>query len=155
MSTGENIQFLRKREGFTQEGFAEQMGVSRQTISKWESDICFPEMEKMIQMCEMFHCNLDELVRGDVQVEATKDTTGYGKYDIKEYNKENVKDETKEGELKSAVNGCIMLTATIIFMIWSFVFQAWAISWIVFPIGGILCGFVTIILKLALKESNE
>ncbi len=77
MSTGENIQFLRKREGFTQEGFAEQMGVSRQTISKWESDSCFPEMEKLLQMCEMFHCNLDDLVRGDVQADAAADTAGY------------------------------------------------------------------------------
>ncbi len=77
MSTGENIQFLRKREGFTQEGFAEQMGVSRQTISKWESDSCFPEMEKLLQMCEMFRCNLDDLVRGDVQADVAADTAGY------------------------------------------------------------------------------
>ncbi|MBR6617387.1 MAG: helix-turn-helix transcriptional regulator [Oscillospiraceae bacterium] len=77
MSTGENIQFLRKREGFTQESFAEQMGVSRQTISKWESDSCFPEMEKLLQMCEMFHCNLDDLVRGNVQADVAEDTAGY------------------------------------------------------------------------------
>ncbi len=77
MSTGENIQYLRKREGFTQEGFAEQMGVSRQTISKWESDSCFPEMEKLLQMCEMFRCNLDDLVRGDVQADVAADTAGY------------------------------------------------------------------------------
>ncbi len=77
MSAGENIQYLRKREGFTQEGFAEQMGVSRQTISKWESDSCFPEMEKLLQMCEMFRCNLDDLVRGDVQADVAADTAGY------------------------------------------------------------------------------
>ncbi len=77
MSTGENIQFLRKREGFTQESFAEKMGVSRQTISKWESDGCFPEMEKLLQMCEMFRCNLDDLVRGDVQADVAADTAGY------------------------------------------------------------------------------
>lgn len=77
MSTGENIQFLRKRDGYTQESFAEQMGVSRQTISKWESDGCFPEMEKLLQMCEMFRCNLDDLVRGDVQADVAADTAGY------------------------------------------------------------------------------
>ncbi len=77
MTTGENIQFLRKRDGYTQESFAEQMGVSRQTISKWESDACFPEMDKLLLMCDMFRCKLDDLVRGDVQAEAAKDTAGY------------------------------------------------------------------------------
>ncbi len=80
MSTGENIQFLRKREGFTQESFAEKMGVSRQTISKWESDSCFPEMEKLLLMCETFRCNLDDLVRGDVQADVASDTAGYDQH---------------------------------------------------------------------------
>ena len=74
MSTGENIQYLRKRDGYTQERFAEELGVSRQTISKWESDSCFPEMDKLLLMCDMFRCKLDDLVRGDVQAETAKDT---------------------------------------------------------------------------------
>ncbi len=69
MSTGENIQFLRKREGMTQEAFAEQLNVSRQTVSKWESDSCYPEMEKLVLMCKLFRCKLDDLVRGDVQAD--------------------------------------------------------------------------------------
>ncbi|MBQ7002851.1 MAG: helix-turn-helix transcriptional regulator [Oscillospiraceae bacterium] len=77
MSTGENIQYLRKREGYTQEGFAEKMCVSRQTISKWESDACYPEMEKLVSMCELFGCKMDDLIRGDVKADDVSDTAGY------------------------------------------------------------------------------
>ena len=50
MSFGQNLQFLRKmHRGMTQEELAEKMGVSRQTISKWEMDSAFPEMEKAIE----------------------------------------------------------------------------------------------------------
>jgi len=64
MSFGQNLQFLRKmRKGMTQEDLAEKMGVSRQTISKWEIDSAFPEMEKAIALCNLFACSLDELLR--------------------------------------------------------------------------------------------
>lgn len=63
MSFGQNLQFLRKiHEGMTQEELAEKMGVSRQTISKWEMDSVFPEMEKAIALCKLFFCSLDELL---------------------------------------------------------------------------------------------
>jgi len=64
MSFGQNLHFLRKMsEGMTQEELAEKMGVSRQTISKWEINSAFPEMEKAIMLCKLFACSLDELLR--------------------------------------------------------------------------------------------
>lgn len=64
MSFGKNLQFLRKmHQGMTQDELAEKMGVSRQTISKWEVDAAFPEMEKAIALCQMFSCTLDGLLR--------------------------------------------------------------------------------------------
>ena len=63
MSLGENLQFIRKKENITQEQLAEQLGVSRQSISKWESDSSYPEMEKLLQLCKMFHCSLDDLMQ--------------------------------------------------------------------------------------------
>ena len=56
MSLGENLQYLRKRDNITQEQLAEQLDVSRQSVSKWESDTTYPEMEKLLQLCQMFHC---------------------------------------------------------------------------------------------------
>ncbi|MDD2969524.1 MAG: helix-turn-helix transcriptional regulator [Lachnospiraceae bacterium] len=67
MSFGENIQFLRKmHRGMTQEELAEKMSVSRQTVSKWELDNAFPEMEKAIALCKLFSCTLDELITGNL-----------------------------------------------------------------------------------------
>lgn len=57
----ENLQFYRKKADMTQEELAERMEVSRQTISKWESGATYPEMEKILQLCEMFRCDMDTL----------------------------------------------------------------------------------------------
>lgn len=69
MSFGQNIQFLRKmHKGMTQEELAEKMGVSRQTISKWELDGTYPEMDKVIELCKLFSCSMDKLVREDINM---------------------------------------------------------------------------------------
>lgn len=69
MSFGQNLQFLRKmRNKMTQEELAEKMGVSRQTISKWELDIVYPEMNKVIELCTLFSCSMDQLIREDMNM---------------------------------------------------------------------------------------
>lgn len=47
MSLGKNIQYLRKQKKITQEQLSEEMSVSRQTVSKWESDEIVPELNKL------------------------------------------------------------------------------------------------------------
>ncbi|WP_283624481.1 helix-turn-helix transcriptional regulator [Clostridium butyricum] len=70
MSFGQNLQFLRKmHKKMTQEELAEKMNVSRQTISKWEMDCAFPEMEKAIALCNLFSCSLDEMVLGNIDLD--------------------------------------------------------------------------------------
>ena len=66
MSLGENLQFLRKRNDITQEQLAEKLNISRQSVSKWESDTAFPEMDKLMQLSEMFNCSLDDIIKKDV-----------------------------------------------------------------------------------------
>ena len=68
-------------------------------------------------------------------------------YDVEAYNKEN---NLKKAEANGAVAvwcGCIMLVATIIFLIAGLVFYLWEICWIVYPIGALLCGIATLILN--------
>lgn len=66
MSFRENLLHLRALHNMTQEQLAEQLGVSRQSVTKWESDKSYPEMDKLIGMCQIFDCTLDELVQGDL-----------------------------------------------------------------------------------------
>ena len=61
MAFGERLQEARKRSGFTQEEFAEQLQVSRQAVSKWESGRGYPEMEKLIYICHRCGVTMDEL----------------------------------------------------------------------------------------------
>lgn len=68
MSLGKNIKYLRKQRKITQEEFAEYMMVSRQTISKWESEDVVPELNNLIEMCDYFSCKLDALVREDLSL---------------------------------------------------------------------------------------
>lgn len=69
MSFGQNLQCLRKmRNKMTQEELAERLSVSRQTVSKWELDIAYPELDKIIDLCTLFSCTMDELVRGDLYI---------------------------------------------------------------------------------------
>ena len=87
MSFGENLQFYRKKENITQEQLAERLGVSRQTISKWEADSSYPEMEKILQLCDMFGCTMDVLLRGEASEAFREDTAGYDRH-MNDFSKE-------------------------------------------------------------------
>lgn len=66
MSLGNNISFLRKQKKLTQEQLADRMHVTRQTVSRWESDEVVPELDRLVEMCGIFACKLDALVREDL-----------------------------------------------------------------------------------------
>lgn len=283
MGFGENLQFLRKQNNITQEQLAERLAVSRQSVSKWESESSYPEMEKLLQLCDLFSCNLDTLLRGDVQNDLRRSNEEYDRHmkgfsrsiaggvalvllgvtillftlalglheglsvillfaflipavilfvlsginhdsflkyhpDLapfyseeetlrfqkkfaavlasaiglilfgvililsaslfpepndqiallltsafmlcvtigasaivyvgvlsEKYHHTAEKQEKGEDSLADRLSGCIMLTATALFLLLGFLWDLWHISWIAFPIGGILCGIVSII----------
>ncbi len=62
MTLGQRIQELRKRAGLTQEQLAEQLGVTRQAVSKWESDNGVPELDALIALSRYFNLTLGELL---------------------------------------------------------------------------------------------
>ena len=66
MTLGEKLSKLRKESNYTQEQLAEILGVSRQSISKWESDIAYPETDKLIKMGKLFECSMDYLLNEDI-----------------------------------------------------------------------------------------
>ena len=290
MSLSENLQNLRKIKNMSQEELAEKLNVSRQAVSKWESGNGFPETEKIINICEIFDCSMDELVKGKITEDVKKDKNNYDavfskaargislgvgiilvgvsimltllglapnkqaedtnaligvvmiligvvfavpmfiingtmidnfkkknpvmanvysedeidegkskytktlaigisiilvgvvvmiallaskligndvmpvavlmyfvtigasiivysgqmqeKYDIEKYNRENSPEYKEKEDKVGKICGVIMLLATIIFLVWGFCFSGWSIGWVVFPIGGILCGIV-------------
>ena len=67
MKLSTNLQYLRRLHGgMSQERLAQQLEVSRQTVSKWETGEAYPEMEKLMEIGALFSCSLDELLRSDM-----------------------------------------------------------------------------------------
>lgn len=65
MTTGQRIAELRNKKGFTQEDLADKMGVSRQTIYKWENDIVFPTKDKLKELVSLLDTSFDYLMKDD------------------------------------------------------------------------------------------
>lgn len=63
----ENLKKIRKDNHLSQEQLADDLGVSRQAISKWESGVAYPEMEKIVQICQKFELNIDDLLNKDIR----------------------------------------------------------------------------------------
>jgi transcriptional regulator with XRE-family HTH domain len=72
MKFNEKLQKLRKEKNYSQEILANKLEVSRQSVSKWETGSARPDMEKIIQMCEVLDCKLDDLLDDGIISSDTK-----------------------------------------------------------------------------------
>ncbi len=68
MTTADKILKLRKEQGLSQEAFSEKLGVSRQSVSKWESGVSVPDTEKILAMSELFGVSTDYLLKDTEEV---------------------------------------------------------------------------------------
>lgn len=75
MNFADKLQELRKTKGFSQEDLAERLNVSRQSVSKWETGLGYPETEKLLILCEVLDVDLDYLLRDKLQEHNTKPIT--------------------------------------------------------------------------------
>ena len=86
MNFGENLKTLRKNNKMSQEVLANKVGVSRQSVSKWEVGDAYPEMSNIVALCSIFHCNINDLINENIT-------------DINSFD-----EETKEGIVKFKKN---------------------------------------------------
>ncbi len=68
MTIGEKIAKFRIAAGISQEQLAEKIGVSRQSVSKWEVDQALPQIDKVLQLCDLFQISADELLRSQIEI---------------------------------------------------------------------------------------
>lgn len=66
MNTGEKIVYQRKKHSITQEDLADQVGVSRQTVSKWEGNLALPDTASIARLADIFDVSTDYLIRDEV-----------------------------------------------------------------------------------------
>lgn len=96
MNLADRIQYLRKQKGYSQEELADKIGVSRQAVSKWESEQSTPDLDKIIAMSEIFEVTTDYILKGVESVSPSNSKT-----------------------MQSLYLGCVLICAAIA-GIWSF-----------------------------------
>lgn len=64
MEFSKSLKNIRKKNNISQEGLAEKLGVSRQTVSSWENDKSYPDIASIVKISEIFNISLDELLKG-------------------------------------------------------------------------------------------
>ena len=126
MTLGEKIARQRKELNYTQEQLADILGVSRQSISKWESDIAYPETDKLIELGKLFDCSMDYLLKEEVTEKSGAQTSDFTEK-VEEIRRK-VMTEKNKGKAKKILKiiGIILavvLTIDIISMILYFLVQ--------------------------------
>ncbi|UOE58993.1 helix-turn-helix transcriptional regulator [Priestia filamentosa] len=65
MNLSYNLKKKREEKGFSQEHIAQELHISRQSISKWENGNCYPDLDNLIKLSNLYNVSLDELIKGD------------------------------------------------------------------------------------------
>lgn len=92
MSLGDKLAKLRKDNNYTQEQLADILGVSRQSVSKWESDIAYPETDKLIKLGELYNCSMDYLLK-----DGSEDKPAPARFDFRNFYYERKSSKTVHG----------------------------------------------------------
>lgn len=129
MTLGEKIQILRKQKGMTQDQLADVLNVSRQAVSKWETNESQPDIERLIEIGTLFNVSTDFLIKDDHGY-AHAHTYTYASTPIEKARESNA------GFLRNSritfLVSAIYSSATIIFLILGFGWGLWHPGWVVF-----------------------
>lgn len=131
MNIGEKLYELRTGKNMSQETLAELVGVSRQSVSKWETDQSVPELEKLFRLCDIFDVTLDELTgrkeakRGDDVADEVK----------------KIVNPIMNAIVPKIVGAVLLLLSALIFIVLciSLTYLEAAIIALPFFVGGIVC----------------
>lgn len=116
MTLGEKIQQMRKAAGISQEQLAEQLDVSRQSISKWECNDAVPEINKIVLLSDLFSVSMDELLK-DSSSQNRNETDGKKSAStLEEITKINAANRQTNTGFKTIVVGLVMLVLEYMFL---------------------------------------
>ena len=139
MILADKITALRKKAGWSQEELAEQLGVTRQSVSKWEGAQSVPDMDKVVQMSRLFGVTTDFLLKDELS--------------------EEEEDYTRENKAKSpvvgAVSGIYWLLVTSVYLFYTFGPMGNGqpkYSWFIWAVAGVLFGAVMLVVKLIARR---
>ena len=136
MELGKQIKNCRQEANLSQEELAERVYVSRQTISNWENDKSYPDVNSLVLLSEVFHISLDKLIKGDI---------------------DRMKEEIKKEEVAKLNHYGIILTVLFVVMLVSVVpLVHWLGNWGYIPWGIIFAVTMYFALKVEkVKKDND
>ena len=128
MTLGKNIVRLRTKENLSQSDLADMLDVSRQSISKWETDTSIPELDKLLKLSELFGVTLDELVNGE------------------ETSKIEVVPVSEHGKRRT-ITGTVLLCTAVVIMILCLLLAGDLLAGLLLALPFIICGIICFVVK--------
>ncbi len=127
MKFGDNLQNLRKLKKMSQEKLAEKVDVSRQSISKWERGESYPTMNNIITLCEIFHCNINELVQESlVDINSLDEEIKMNVFKFKVEKQKKMKGISKTIYVIARIGEIVLIVSSVILAVLMFAFLIFA-----------------------------
>lgn len=142
---------LRKERGLSQEELADQLGISRQAVSKWERAEASPDTDNLICLAKLYNVSLDYLLQTEDSLETIK--TEQIKEEAKIGVEEDAEDEdAKKPKVLNMLSGLIPVLITITYFVLGGVFNLWHPGWLVFLFIPV---FLTLIDAIYFKRPDD
>ena len=132
MRLGEKIQILRRQKDISQEQLAENLNVSRQAISKWETGECLPDIENILQLSNIFDVTTDYLLKtyyDETPVSPQQSTSFEDGFMLEDDHGDNF---TGRFNYSFNIEGVVYPAAVLAFLVMGFIWGLWHPGWLVF-----------------------
>ncbi len=141
MTLGENIVRLRTQKNWSQGDLADALDISRQSVSKWETDASIPDLDKLLKLSELFGVTLDELVRG----ESTARTAAAPA--APDVSASFAPQAAPQREKRRTVTGTVLLCTGAIMLLLCLLFAGDLLAGLLFASPFLLCGVICLAVK--------
>ena len=144
MTLGERSCQYRIQRRLSQQEVAERLDVSRQSVSKWETDGAVPELDKLVKLCELFEVSLDELVRGEKPKGSDAEASEKGQETVLTVQMAQARPERSNAQVAA---GAVLLAVALLACLWVFFTSGLhALNMIIFlPL--LVCGIVCLTVR--------
>jgi transcriptional regulator with XRE-family HTH domain len=117
MKFGDNLRNLRKMKNISQEQLAGKVGVSRQSVSKWETGESYPEMNNILELCKIFHCKINDLVNDSIlDIDSLDEEIKMSVVKLKKEQQNKVKGLSKAMSIISKIMQIVLIVGAICIM---------------------------------------
>ena len=135
MTLGENIVRLRTQKNWSQGDLADALEISRQSVSKWETDASIPELDKLLKLSELFGVTLDELVRGEDVPKTEPVPASF------------TPQATPEREKRRTIAGTVLLCTGAVILVFCLLLAGDLLTGLLFASPFLICGIICFAVK--------